>query len=163
MDLMNIVFKDVLDKFIMVFIDDILIYSSSAEEHEEHLWLTLQWLREHKLYAKYKKCEFWLPQVTFLGHIVSKDGVMVDPIKIEAVKNWPRPKNAFEVRCFMGLVGYYRQFVEGFSKIARPLIELTKKNMKFCWADKCETSFQELKEKLISAPVLSFFLIRKDL
>ncbi|XP_062100020.1 uncharacterized mitochondrial protein AtMg00860-like [Humulus lupulus] len=140
MDLINRVFKDVLDKFIVVFIDNILIYLSLEEEHEEHLRLTLQRLRENKLYAKYKKCDFWLPQVTFFGHIVSKDGVMVDLIKIDAVKNWPRLKNVSEVRSFMRMAGYYWRFVEGFSKIATPLIGLTKKNIKFYWADKCETS-----------------------
>ena len=155
MDLMNRVFKDFLDKFVIVFIDDILVYSSTEEEHEHHLRLVLQRLREHRLYAKFSKCEFWLPQVAFLGHVVGKDGILVDPSKIEAVKNWPRPASVSEVRSFLGLAGYYRRFVEGFSKIAVPLTALTKKSMRFNWSDKCEASFQELKQRLITAPVLS--------
>ena len=127
MDLMNRVFKDYLDKFVVVFIDDILIYSKDEVEHEEHLRMILTRLKEHQLYAKFKKCEFWLSQVAFLGHIVSKDGVVVDPAKVEAVKDWPRPKNALEVRIFLGLAGYYRRFVEGFFKIATPLTNLTRK------------------------------------
>ncbi|XP_062118562.1 uncharacterized protein LOC133832204, partial [Humulus lupulus] len=148
------VFKDFLDKFVVVFIDDILIYSKTKEEHEEHLRLTLNRLREHRLYAKFSKCEFWLEQVTFLGHIVSKDGIAVDPSKIEAIRDWPQPKNASEVRSFLGLAGYYRKFVEGFSKIATPLTNLTRKHQKFVWTEKCEESFQTMKDKLISAPIL---------
>ena len=125
MDLMNRVFKDYLDKFVVVFIDDILVYSKDEVEHEEHLRLTMLRLKEHQLYAKFKKCEFWLSQVAFLGHIVSKDGIAIDPSKVEAVKDWPRPKNASEVRSFLGLVGYYQRFVEGFSKTATPLTSLT--------------------------------------
>ena len=109
MDLMNRVFKDYLDKFVVVFIDDILIYSKDEVEHEEHLRMILTRLKEHQLYAKFKKCEFWLSQVAFLGHIISKDGVAVDPSKVEAMKDWPRPKNASEVRSFLGLAGYYRK------------------------------------------------------
>ena len=121
MDLMNRVFHEYLDQFVIVFIDDILIYSKSQEEHEEHLRIVLQILRERKLYAKLKKSEFWLNQVVFLGHVISKDGIIVDPNKIEAVVNWDRPTTVSEVRSFLGLVGYYRRFVEGFSCIAAPL------------------------------------------
>ena len=155
MDLMNRVFKDYLDRFVIVFIDDILVYSETEEEHELHLRAVLQRLRDHKLYAKFKKCEFWLSRVSFLGHIVDKDGIMVDPAKIEAVRDWPVPKSATEVRSFLGLAGYYRRFVEGFSKIAVPLTELTRKNQKFVWTDRCEKSFLELKQRLITAPVLT--------
>ena len=154
MDLMNRVFKEYLDKFVIVFIDDILIYSKTKEEHEDHLRKTLQRLKEHQLYAKLKKCEFWKEEVAFLGHIVTKNGVAVDPVKIEAVRDWPRPKNATDVRSFLGLAGYYRRFVEGFSKLAMPLTNLTRKQQKFLWTDKCEQSFQDLKERLITAPVL---------
>ena len=104
MDLMNRVFKDFLDRFVIVFIDDILVYSSSEEEHEHHLRLMLQRLREHRSYAKFSKCEFWLPQVAFLGHIVRKDGILVDPSKIEAVKNWPKPMSVSDVRSFSWLL-----------------------------------------------------------
>ncbi|XP_062088884.1 uncharacterized protein LOC133795448 [Humulus lupulus] len=155
MDLMNRVFKDYLDKFVIVFIDDILVYSRSQEEHEEHLRLTLEKLKEKQLYAKFKKCEFWLENVAFLGHIVSKDGIAVDPSKIEAVSKWNRPTNVSEVRSFLGLAGYYRRFVEGFSKIAMPLTQLTRKNHKFEWTEACEKSFQDLKQRLVSAPVLT--------
>ncbi|CAH9101779.1 unnamed protein product [Cuscuta epithymum] len=155
MDLMNRVFRELLDKFVIVFIDDILIYSKSKEEHEEHLREVLETLRKHKLYAKFSKCEFWLDQVAFLGHVVSKQGVSVDPSKVAAVRDWSRPKNAKEVRSFLGLAGYYRKFVEGFSAIALPLTTLTRKGKNFEWTDRCEKSFQELKNRLTSAPVLA--------
>ena len=114
MDLMNRVFSPYLDKFVIVFIDDILVYSGSPEEHAEHLRIVLQILREHQLYAKSSKCQFWLDKVAFLGHVISVEGVSVDPKKIEAVVNWKPPKNVSEVRSFLGLTGYYRKFVEGF-------------------------------------------------
>ncbi|KAL5575189.1 hypothetical protein UlMin_016888 [Ulmus minor] len=155
MDLMNRIFKEYLDQFVIVFIDDILIYSRSKEEHERHLRMVLQTLREKKLFAKFKKCEFWLGNVSFLGHIISKEGIAVDPGKIEAIKNWPTLTNVKEVRSFLGLAGYYRRFVEGFSKIASPLTQLTRKNVKFQWSDEREQSFQELKKRLITAPILT--------
>ncbi|KAL5538563.1 hypothetical protein UlMin_044881 [Ulmus minor] len=133
MDLMNRVFRNYLDKFVVVFIDDILIYSKSKEEHEEHLRNTLDTLKKNKLYAKFKKCEFWLEKVGFLGHIVSRDGISVDPSKTEAVSGWSRPKTISEVRSFLGMAGYYRRFVEGFSRIATPLTALTRKNHRFEW------------------------------
>ena len=107
------------------------------------------------MYAKLKKCEFWLNQVVFLGHVISKDGIIVDLNKIEAVVNWDRPTNVSEVRSFLGLASYYRRFVEGFSRIAAPLTQLTRKNVKFVWKEECEKSFQELKQRLITAPVLT--------
>uniref|UniRef100_A0A2N9HUA0 CCHC-type domain-containing protein n=1 Tax=Fagus sylvatica TaxID=28930 RepID=A0A2N9HUA0_FAGSY len=155
MDLMNRVFHEYLDSFVIVFIDDILVYSKSQEEHEEHLRIVLQILRDRKLFAKLKKCEFWMDRVVFLGHVISRDGITVDPSKIEAVVNWVRPTNVSEVRSFLGLAGYYRRFVEGFSCIATPLTRLTRKNAKFEWTNECERSFQELKERLVSAPVLT--------
>ncbi|XP_060968707.1 uncharacterized mitochondrial protein AtMg00860-like [Cannabis sativa] len=124
------------------------------EEHEEHLRLTLSRLKEHQLYAKFKKCEFWLEKVAFIGHIVSKDGVEVDPGKIEAVKCWPKQKTASEVRSFLGLAGYYRRFIEGFLKIATPFTNLTRKQQKFAWTNKCKESFETLKDKLIKSLVL---------
>ena len=111
MSLMNGIFKPYLDLFVIVFIDDILIYSKSRKEHEEHLKIVLELLREKRLNAKFSKCEFWIDSVSFLGHVVSKDGVMVDASKIEVVKNWVRPTNVTEVRSFVGLASYYRRFV----------------------------------------------------
>ncbi|XP_056166360.1 uncharacterized mitochondrial protein AtMg00860-like [Syzygium oleosum] len=155
MDLMNRVFKEFLDQFVIVFIDDILVYSKSSAEHELHLEKVLQTLREHALYAKFSKCEFWLHRVAFLGHVVSGEGIAVDPVKIEAVVNWRRPTTVTEVRSFLGLAGYYRRFVEGFSALAMPLTRLLKKETRFEWTDKCERSFQELKQRLTTAPVLT--------
>uniref|UniRef100_A0A7N2MWN1 RNA-directed DNA polymerase n=1 Tax=Quercus lobata TaxID=97700 RepID=A0A7N2MWN1_QUELO len=155
MDLMNRVFHEYLDHFVIVFIDDILIFSKSMEEHEEHLRIVFQILREKKLYAKFKKCEFWLDQVVFLGHVISKAGISVDPSKVEAVVDWARPTNVSEIRSFLALTGYYRRFVEGFSRITAPLTHLTRKNAKFVWTEECEKSFQELKQRLVTAPVLT--------
>jgi hypothetical protein len=155
MDLMNRVFHEYLDQFIVVFIDDILIYSKSEEEHAEHLRLTLQRMRENELYAKFKKCDFWMYSLAFLGHIISGGGISVDPHKIEAVLNWSRPSNVTEIRSFLGLAGYYRRFVEGFSSIAAPLTQLTRKGVKFVWTDRCEAAFQELKRRLVEAPILT--------
>ena len=155
MDLMNRVFQSYLDRLIIVFIDDILVYSGSSEEHSEHLRIVLQTLMEQQLYAKLSKCQFWLDKVAFLGHVISVEGVSVDPKKIEAVVNWKPPKNVSEVRSFLGLAGYYRKFVEGFSKIAAPLTKLTRKDVKYDWVDACQQSFEELKGRLTSAPVLA--------
>ncbi|GJW81830.1 putative reverse transcriptase domain-containing protein [Tanacetum coccineum] len=127
MDLMNRVFHEFLDKFVIVFIDDILVFSKSKEEHEEHLRTVLQILRQEKLYAKFSKCEFWLSKVAFLGHIVSAEGITMDPAKVEAITKWPRPTSVTEVRSFLGLAGYYRRFVEGFSRLALPLTKLMRK------------------------------------
>ena len=155
MDLMNGVFKPYLDSFVIVFIDDILIYSRSKEEHEHHLRIVLGILKEKKLYAKFSKCEFWLSSVAFLGHVVSKEGIMVDPKKIEAVRDWVRPTSVTEIRSFLGLAGYYRRFVEGFSSITSPLTRLTQKEVTFQWSDECEVSFQKLKTLLTTAPILT--------
>ncbi|XP_020522120.1 uncharacterized protein LOC110007145 [Amborella trichopoda] len=113
--------------------------------------MVLQTLRTEKLYAKLSKSEFWLPSVAFLGHIVSKDAVPVNPCKIEAILKWERPMNVSEVRSFLGLAGYFRGFVEGFSKITLPLTRLTQKEVKFVWSNNCERSFQELKKILTTA------------
>ncbi|TYK19165.1 ty3-gypsy retrotransposon protein [Cucumis melo var. makuwa] len=128
---------------------------ATEAEHEEHLHQVLKTLRSNKLYAKFSKCEFWLKKVTFLDHVVSSEGVSVDPAKIEAVTNWPRPSTVSEIRSFLGLAGYYRRFVEDFSRIASPLTQLTRKGTPFVWSPACESSFQELKQKLVTAPVLT--------
>ncbi|KAA0036177.1 pol protein [Cucumis melo var. makuwa] len=144
MDLMNRVFKDFLDTFVIVFIDDILIYSKTEAKHEEHLYQVLETLRANKLYAKFSKCELWLKKVAFLGHVVSSEGVSVDLAKIEAVTSWPRSSTISKVRSFLGLAGYYRRFVEDFSRIASPLTQLSRKGTPFVWSPACESSFQEL-------------------
>ena len=140
MDLMNRVFKPYLDKFMVVFIDDILIYSKSHMEHWEHLRIVLQTLRTHQLYAKQSKCEFWPNGVSFLGHVISKEDVQVDPKKVEVVSNWSRPTNVTEIRSFLGMAGYYRRFVKDFSRISAPLTWLIRKQVKFEWDGTCEQS-----------------------
>jgi hypothetical protein len=145
MYLMNKVFMENLDKFVVAFIDDILIFSKNEEEHDEHLRLVLQKLRENQLYAKLSKCEFWLKEVSFLGHIISEGGISVDPSKVESVLSWNTPQNVSDIRSFLGLAGYYRRFIEGFSKIAKPMIELLEKGTTFEWTPRREASFQELK------------------
>jgi hypothetical protein len=154
MCLMNGVFRNYLDKFVIVFLDDILIYSKSEEEHEKHLRMVLQVLREHQLYAKLSKCSFYQRKIHYLGHIISEEGIVVDPEKIRAIEGWPVPKNVSEVRSFMGLAGYYRIFIEGFSRIAHPITSLQKKGVRFEWTSDCERSFQHLKSLLTSAPIL---------
>ena len=126
MCLMNSVFSKCLDKFFLVFLYEILVYSKNEEEHEEHLRLTLQLLREHQLYAKLRKCDFYSDRIQYLGHIISEGGISVEPEKIEAIMNWPTPRNVMDVRSFMGLVGYYRRFIEGLSKVAHPVSSLQK-------------------------------------
>ncbi|GKD01327.1 putative reverse transcriptase domain-containing protein, partial [Tanacetum coccineum] len=155
MDLMNRVCKPYLDKFVIVFIDDILIYSKSEEEHEVHLKTILDLLKKEKLYAKFSKCEFWLKEVQFLGHVVNRDGIHVDPSKVESVKNWKTPESSTEIRSFLGLAGYYRRFIENFSKMAKPLTLLTQKNKPYVWGDKQDEAFRVMKEKLCNAPVLA--------
>ncbi|WVZ58359.1 LOW QUALITY PROTEIN: hypothetical protein U9M48_008638 [Paspalum notatum var. saurae] len=139
----------------MVFIDDILIYTKNEEEHAEHLQIVLSWLREHKLYAKFSKCPFWLKEVGFLGHILSEKGVAVDPSKVECVLNWKQPETVTEIRSFLGLAGYYCRFIKGFSKTAKPMTSLTKKNARYSWSPNCEEAFQSLKKSLTTAPVLA--------
>jgi hypothetical protein len=155
MNLMNNVFIEELDKFVVVFIDDILIYSKNCEDHEHHLRIVLRRLRAHQLYAKLSKCEFWLEKIAFLGHILTAEGIEVDPSKVEAVSKWKQPTNVSEIRSFLGMAGYYCRFIKGFSSIAKPMTELLKKDNKFVWTPKCEESFQVIKKKLTTAPVLT--------
>ncbi|XP_019431196.1 PREDICTED: uncharacterized protein LOC109338417 [Lupinus angustifolius] len=148
MDYMNMIFHPYLDKFVVVFIDDILIYSKNQDEHPEHLRVVLQILKDNQLYAKLSKCEFWLE---------SKGGIVVDPVKMETTMEWNSLKSVTKIRSFLGLTGYYRKFIEGFSKLAVPLTTLTRKDKPFVWTMICESSFQELKERLttVFALVLS--------
>jgi hypothetical protein len=153
MYLMNKVFMEYLDKFIVVFIDDILVYSKT-EEHELHLRLVLEKLRANQLYAKFSKWEFWLTQVAFLGHVISTGGVSVDPGKVRDVLNWKLPTIVSEIYSFLGLVGYYRRFIQDFSKLAKPMTQLLEKGKVFKWTQDCQASFVELKKRLTTAPVL---------
>ncbi|XP_074300448.1 putative mitochondrial protein AtMg00860 [Silene latifolia] len=155
MDLMNRVFSPYLFKFVVVFIDDILVYSKTKEGHEEHLGIVLQTIRDNQLYAKLSKCEFWLEKVAFLGNVISKEGMAVDPSKIEAVSRWESPKNVVKIRSFLGLAGYYRRFAKDFSKIARLLTALMRKDIHFKWKGSCETAFLTLKERLTTTPIFT--------
>ncbi|GJW25372.1 putative reverse transcriptase domain-containing protein [Tanacetum coccineum] len=156
MDLMNRVCKPYLDKFVIVFIDDILVYSKDEEEHGKHLKIILELIKKERLYAKFPKCDFWLDSVQFMGHVIDCSGVHVDPAKIEAIKSWAALTTPTEVRQFLRLAGYYRRFIEGFSLISKPLTKLTKKDKKYEWGKEEEEAFQTLKQKLCSAPILSF-------
>ncbi|GJZ83956.1 putative nucleotidyltransferase, ribonuclease H [Tanacetum coccineum] len=162
MDLMNRVCRPYLDKFVILFIDDILIYSKTREEYEVHIGLVLELLKEEKLYAKFSKCEFWLREVQFLGHVINGGGIHVDPSKIETIKNWKAPRTPSKVRLFLGLASYYRRFIENFSKIAKPLNILTQKSKTFDLGEEQENAFRTLKDKLCNAPVLALFDWSKD-
>ncbi|CAN6299949.1 unnamed protein product [Urochloa humidicola] len=155
MYLMNSIFFEELDIFVIIFIDDILIFSKTEEEHAEHIRIVLQRLHDHRLYAKFSKCEFWRRRVPFLGYILSENGIEVDLSKVDDVLNWKQPKNVKEVRGFLGLAGYYRKFIENFSKIAKPMTELLKKDVPFKWSDACEEAFQILKTKRTTTPILA--------
>jgi len=144
-----------LDKFVVVFIDDILVYSCNEEEHVEHLRIVLSCLREHQLYAKFSKCEFWLKKVPFLGHVLSEEGISVDPAKVQEVLDWKVPTSVHEVQSFLGLAGYYRRFIPEFSKISKPMTQLLQKDGKFVWTPECEEAFHKLRTLLTSAPVLA--------
>ena len=124
MCMMNIIFSKYLDNFVLIFIDDILFYCKNKEEHEEHLHIVLRVLREHQLYAKFSKCDFYKPQIQYLGHIIFEEGIVVDPEKIKANEKWPNPTCVIEIRSFLGLAGYYRTFIENFSRIACPMTSL---------------------------------------
>ncbi|GJR85636.1 putative reverse transcriptase domain-containing protein [Tanacetum coccineum] len=154
MDLMRVC-KPYLDKLVIVFIHDILIYSKSKQDHEEYLKLILELLKKDELYAKFSKCEFWIPKVQFLDHVIDSQGIHVDPVKIKSIKDWASTKTATEIRQFLGLVGYYQRFIEGFLKIAKSMTKLTQKKDKFDWGDKEEAAFQLIKQKLCSAPILA--------
>jgi hypothetical protein len=131
MSLMNKVFMEYLDKFVVVFIDDILVFSKKEEEHEEHLRLVLEKLREHKLYGKFSKCEFWLKEVAFLGHVLSEGAVFVNLGKVKDVLDWEPPQNVSDIRSFLGLASYYRRFIKDFSKIPKPMTRLLEKGNEF--------------------------------
>jgi hypothetical protein len=137
MYMMNKVFMEYLDKFIMMFIHDILVYSRSEEEHEGHLHLVLQKLQDHNLYAKLSKCGFWLKQDSFLGHVISKGGISIDPSKVQDVLSWKLPTSVSDIQSFLVLVGYYQKFIERFLKISKLMAELLKKDKRFEWTPAC--------------------------
>jgi hypothetical protein len=155
MYLMNSIFMEELDKFVMVFIDDILVFSKSKKEHEEYLRIVLQRLRDHQLYVKFSKCEFWLSEVQFLGHMISLEGISIDPSKVPEVLDWKPPRTVYQVHNFLGLAGYYRRFIPNFSKIAKPITDLLKKDEKFVWNAKRDEAFQTLKKLVTTSPVLA--------
>ena len=144
-----------LDKFVVVFIDDILIYSKNEEEHAQHLRIVLTRLREHQLYAKFSKCAFWLEEIQFLGHVLSARGIAVDPSKVKDILEWKPPTTVHQVRSFLGLAGYYRRFIPDFSKLVKPITSLLKNDVKFNWSSKCDEAFEQLKTLLTTAPVLA--------
>ncbi|GJW21977.1 putative nucleotidyltransferase, ribonuclease H [Tanacetum coccineum] len=162
MDLMNFMCKPYLDKFAIVFIDDILIYSRNKEEHANHLRIILELLKKEKLYAKFSKCDFWIHIVQFLGHLIDSQGLHVDPAKIEAGKNWESPTTPTEIHQFLRLAGYYWRFIKDFSKIAKSLTELTQKKKKYIWGKDQESAFQLLKQKLCEAPILALPEVNDD-
>eukprot|EP00253_Pinus_taeda_P013056 PITA_13056 len=162
MNLMNSVFRKYLDQFVQVFLDDILIYSKNREEHEDHLRIVLSCLRERQLYGKLSKCSFFQERIHYLGHIISGEGISVDPKKVKAIMDWPISRNAHEIRSFMGLAGYYRRFVEGFSKIAKLITTLQRKGVRYEWTEECSKAFSELKWLLTSAPILRVPDMDKD-
>jgi hypothetical protein len=161
MYLMNFVFIPELDKFMVVFIDNILIYFKTKEEHADHLRIVLMRLREHQLYAKFSKCEFWLDKVQFLGHVLSTEGVAVDPSKVKDILDWKPPTTLHQVRSFLGMVGYYGRFIPDFTRIAKPITELLKNHVKFVWSPECDKAFEKLKKLLTTTPVLAQLDIAK--
>jgi hypothetical protein len=152
---MNSVFMPELDKFVVVFIDDILIYSKNEEEHAKHLRIALTLLREHQLYAKFSKCVFWLEEIQFLGHVLSTNGIAVDSSKVKDILEWKPPTTVHQVRSFLGLAGYYRRFILDFSKIVKPITSLLKNDTKFDWSSRYNEAFEHLKVLLTTAPVLA--------
>jgi hypothetical protein len=153
--LMNSIFMPELDRFVMVFIDDIRVYSKSTKEHEEHLWVMLQLLRDHQLYEKFSKCEFWINEVSFLDHMISPEGIVVDPGMVRDVLDWKPPTFVTQVLSFLGLACYYRRFIENFSKILKPIIELLKKGNKYMSNKDCDEAFNTLKKLLTTSLVLA--------
>ena len=151
---MNHTFRAQLRKFLLVFFDDILIYSKTWEEHLKHLDEALSILEEHSLYAKMSKCEFGMKEMLYLGHIINAEGVQVDMEKIRAIRDWPVPKTVTELRGFLGLCTYYRRYVKGFSQFATPLTDLTKKGA-FTWTDLAQKTFEEMKVIMSSCPILA--------
>ena len=152
---MNRVFQPFLDKFVVVYLDDIVIYSKTLDDHVQHLRQVFQVLRENELYVKKEKCEFARKEVTFLGHVVGDGKIKMDKAKVQAILDWEPPKRVTELRSFLGLVNYYRRFIQGYSSIASPRTDLLKKNKPWAWDEKCKRAFETLKEVVVKEPVLA--------
>ena len=150
-------FRDYLDEFLVIYLDDLLIYSDTLEEHKRHVRLVLKRLQEAGLYVKPQKCQFHATKVSFLGFMISSDGIHMDPAKVEAVLEWERPKSAHDIQVFLGFANFYRRFIKGYSKITAPLTNLTRKEVKFKWSPEAEDAFSSLKQAFCTAPILSHF------
>jgi hypothetical protein len=155
MEAMNRMLHEFLDDFVVVFLDNILIYSKTEEEHERHLCLVLGALGKNQFYGKLYKCAFWLSKVAFLVHVINQHGIAVDPKNVAVVVEWKGPSSVSEIRSFLGLAGYYRRFMPNFSRITKPLTRLLEKGVLFVWSNDCEVSYHALKNKLVNAPILA--------
>jgi hypothetical protein len=156
--MMNRVLAPHLDKFCVVYLDDVLIYSKTADEHLEHIRLVLREMQRHQLHIKLSKCYFGRSSVNFLGHVVEAEQIRMDPDKVEALRNWPRPKFVTEVRGFLGLVGYYRRFINQFATLATPLTDLTKKTPEFRWSPRAQSAFEQIKGAMVRALIMVIIL-----
>lgn len=154
--LMNEVFGDLIGRGVLVYLDDNLIYSKSREEHYDKLRQVFLQLRQHQLYAQRGKCEFLVPRLEYLGHVIDAEGIRMDPNKVSAIQQWPTPQTVVDVQSFLGLASYYRRFVHGFARIAAPLTGLMQKAKAWAWGQKQQTAFDDLKAAMSSAPVLAY-------
>jgi len=152
---MRNIFHEAIGKFVLIYLDDIICYSKDAASHEQHVQWVLDKLREYKLFACKPKCHFNLAEVTYLGHVVSADGVKVDPVKTKCVDEWPTPRNAKDLRSFLGLANYFRRFIQGYSKLVAPLTDLMKSDAVWSWTSECQQAFDGVKSALTSAPILA--------
>ena len=163
MNMMNNMLSKFLDRFVMVFLDDILIYSKNEEEHEEHLWRVFQNLREHQLYAKLSKCDFYKKKVQYFGHVILERGVPIDPVKIKVIIEWLVLKDVHDIKSFMGLMRYYHRFIEFSSRIAYPITTLQNKSVWFICSQKYQDSFDQLKQLLTTTTILRIVIQRNIL
>lgn len=152
---MNTVFEPLLHKGVLIFMDDILVYSAALEEHKKQLTEVFQLLHDNNFLLKKSKCLFAQEQLEYLGHVISASGVSTDPAKIKAVQQWPTPTDAKQLRSFLGLAGYYRKFIKNYGPISRPLTDLLKKHTQFMWTPQLQSCFETLKQALVTAPVLT--------
>ena len=161
--LMNRVFKEEMNVFVLVYLDDILVFSNSLEEHWEHLRVALRRLKEAKLYGRLHKCDFLKDRIDYLGFEVSAEGVHASPEKVKAIVEWPTPSSVKDVRSFLGLASYYQKFIRGFSELAKPLTNLTKKGIEWHWESEEKTAFLKLKTTMATAPFCSYQILTSPL